>query len=640
MPTGDLHLVVDIGAWWTTAVYESGTGVQPVLFDGQTRLPSGVFRDPDTGALVPGPSGLAAGMTQPDRYYPDPMTLLRYAGTRHFVDAFDSGAAVSAVLAHVATLVSGQTGTAVSTLTIVTAQAWGHRARQRLHQAATSAGLPEPHIVTAAAAAAASVAADLPSTGGHGPFIAVCIAGEALPEMTVFDAGSAYQQLATAPVCDPTVSPIDEALIRVAAERATPGGDAAAIAADWRVAWEVRRARAALAVQPRASLLPPEPYPAVVITRDDLTAASAPHLGRFDDTVKQLLADADLDPSHIAAVVLVGEAATLTGLQAQLARSGLPSPVVLQNPHAVANGAALLTRPLDAARSSVTAATVRLPRTRLTVGSLTGIATLAACSVALLLQTIATADTWSIGGRITDVRVPVENLGLAAALAALTAWAAAQLAPTTWLISAHADDDTATGVLLRRGYFTAAALGVVLAGLWGLGTGVGVGYPSETYLRAALTSAAPIAACAALIALAAPRIPAPALPDWLHRARPPVIPVALAALGVNLQRAAGTLTFPVDLIGTPGVAQTIGAALLGIATAITATRHLIIRVITAIILGIGYGLVSSVSTVRYLTIAYIVVLVWWAITTTAVTMTTTANRVKAWLRQRRSAGSS
>jgi hypothetical protein len=429
-------------------------------------------------------------------------------------------------------------------------------------------------------------------------------------------------------------------LIRVAAERATPGGDAAPIAADWRVAWEVQRARAALAVQPRASVLLPEPYPAVVITRDDLTAASAPHLGRFDDTVKQLLADADLDPSHIAAVVLVGEAATLPGLQAQLARSGLPSPVIVQDPHAVASGAARLTRPLDTARSSVTAATVRLPRTRLTVGSLTGIATLAACSVALLLQTIATADTWSIGGRITDVRVPVENLGPAAALAALTAWAAAQLAPTTWLMSAHADDDTATGVLLRRGYFAAAALGVVLAGLWGLGVGVGVGYPSETYLRAALTSAVPIAACAALIALAAPRIPAPALPDWLHRVRPPVIPVALAALGVYLQRAAGTLTFPVDLIGTPGFAQTIGASLLGVATAITATRHLIIRVITAIILGIGYGLVSSVSTVQYLTIAYIVVLVWWAITTTAVTMATTANRVKAWLRQRWSAGSS
>ncbi|MEU4426689.1 hypothetical protein AB0F81_39215, partial [Actinoplanes sp. NPDC024001] len=101
MSVGDLRLAVDISAWWTTAVCESGGTVQPVVFDGETRLPSGVYQDPGTRALSIGTPALAASARLPDAYRPDPMTLL-HTGTPAPGARFDPVVAVAAVLAHVA----------------------------------------------------------------------------------------------------------------------------------------------------------------------------------------------------------------------------------------------------------------------------------------------------------------------------------------------------------------------------------------------------------------------------------------------------------------------------------------------------------------------------------------------------------
>jgi hypothetical protein len=185
-------------------------------------------------------------------------------------------------------------------------------------------------------------------------------------------------------------------------------------------------------------------------------------------------------------------------------------------------------------------------------------------------------------------------------------------------------DQTSTGYLLRRSYLAAAAAGLALAGLWGLGTGVGVGHTDPRYLRWALTAAAPIAACAVIIAAVSPRIPASRLADWLPRMRPPIWPIAAATAGVYLVRAAYTLTFPTDLTGFPGLTAAIGAALLGAATATTITRHIGIRLAISLILVPGYALVVAVTTVGYLTATYVAALVWWHLAATAHTVCDTA----------------
>ncbi|GIE30997.1 hypothetical protein Ait01nite_040420 [Actinoplanes italicus] len=302
MPTTDL-VVVDIAAWWITAVYESGGSVQAALFDGRARAPSGVFQD--DGVYTAGTAALTAGLAQPESYRPDPMTLLRHGGPP---------AAVAAVLSHVA----DRTGRPAA-LTVVTAQHWDRPARDRLEQAADGAGLPRPRIVSTAVAAA-------DRSGGR--LTLVCVAGAAWPELTLVDGG---RHVASAVVRAPGAPTVDEALLRVAAAR----GGAEADPDDWRLAREIERARARLGVQPRAAMLLPEPHQAVVLTRDDLAAAKAVHLDRLADTAKTLLADAGAD--RVDAVVQVGTDAQVA---AALTDIGRPPAVTVRHPHDLLSGLA------------------------------------------------------------------------------------------------------------------------------------------------------------------------------------------------------------------------------------------------------------------------------------------------------------
>ncbi|MEU4623911.1 hypothetical protein AB0G04_28545 [Actinoplanes sp. NPDC023801] len=309
MPTTDLA-VVDIAAWWVTAVYESGGAVQPALFDGRARAPSGVFQG--SGVYTAGTAALTAGLAQPESYRPDPMTLLRHGGPP---------AVVAAVLSHVA----DRTGRPAA-LTVVTAQEWDRPARDRLAQAAATAGLPRPRIVSTAVAAAARAA---------GRLTLVCVAGAAWPELTLVDG---EQHVVSAAVRAPGAPTVDEALLRVAASR----GGAEADPDDWRLTREIERARARLGVQQRAAMLLPEPHQAVVLTRDDLAAAKAVHLDRLADTAKLLLADAHAD--GVDAVVQVG---TDEQVAAAMTDIGRRPDLTIRNPHELLTG---LARALPPAR--------------------------------------------------------------------------------------------------------------------------------------------------------------------------------------------------------------------------------------------------------------------------------------------------
>ncbi|WP_430789197.1 hypothetical protein [Actinoplanes sp. G11-F43] len=303
MPATDLHLVVDIAAWWITAVFESGTVVQPVLFDGRARLPSGVFDN--SGTWTAGRSALIDGLRRPESYRPDPMTLLRHGGPVE---------AVAAALAHVAAVPGGR----ITALTVITADAWAPPARHRLERAAALARLPRPRVVSTAAAAAGMTGAEL---------AVVCVTGTAWPELTLVDTRDGYRHLSTAAVRAPGVPAVDEVLLRVAASRAGTDADPD----NWQVSREVEQARAFLAVQPRASMLLPEPHGAVELNRDDLAAATAVHLKCLPDAAKQLLADAGADPGTVGAVVLVGEDADQVG--AALAEAALAPTVTVRDSH-------------------------------------------------------------------------------------------------------------------------------------------------------------------------------------------------------------------------------------------------------------------------------------------------------------------
>lgn len=534
--------------------------------------------------------------------------------------------AVSALLAHVANTAAAQAGIPVNTLTVTTPQPWGPKSRQRLTAAATTAGLPEP--ATAAAAAAAGVQ----EGHGQGRFMLVCTIGDDYPELAVLDTTEQYSQLAATTVRDPDAPGIQQAI--AASIRHHTGDTEAPAEVDWRTAAEIDRARMVLTGTSRTPILLPEASSPAVLDVADLHKAAQPHLDQLGPALTQVFNEADIDRTDLAATVLVAFDATAPAAQSALTDAGLPPPVTVTQPDQLAAGAARLTAQAGVG-SAATAATTRLPRTRLTIGNLTAVAVLAAASTVLLIQTVTTAYTWYLGGgiQVSSVALPVANLALAAALAATAATTAAQLAPTTWLSPQGMADPASTGYLLRRSYLAAAAAGLALAGLWGLGTGVGVEYSDPRYLRWALIAAIPIVACAAVVAIVSPRIPADRLPAWLARMRPPVWPIAAAAAGVYLVRAAFHLSFPVNLTGYHSIVAAVGAALLGAATAATATRNLAIRVAIGLILVPGYVLIVTPSTIGYLTAAYTAALIWWHLTVTAHTLrdATTDGPLSRWL---------
>ena len=280
----------------------------------------------------------------------------------------------------------------------------------------------------------------------------VCTIGDDHPELTVLDTTAQYTQLAATTVRDPDAPGVQHGL--AASIRHSAGDTGAPTDLDWRTAAEIDRARTTLTGTPRTPILLPEQSSPVVLDIADLHKAAQPHLDQLRPALTQVLKDADIDPTDLAATVLVAFDATAPAATSGLTDAELPPPATITQPDQLAAGAAQLNAATRAGAAAATAATTRLPRTRLTIGNLTAVAVLAAASTVLLIQTVTTAYTWYLGGgtQVHDVALPIANLALAATLATTTTTTTAQLAPTTWLSPQGMADTASTGYLLRRSY--------------------------------------------------------------------------------------------------------------------------------------------------------------------------------------------
>lgn len=633
MRGGDTHLSIDIGASSATAVLWTAGQHIPVMPDGQPRTPSGVFVDPDTGQLYPGTAGLAAANRRPDCYLTDPLSHLatdQVAAGPRTCDPLDL---VAAVLRHHTSHAAPLAHGPITALTMTVPAGWGPRRRQRLQDAAARASLPAPRLVTAPAAIAAHLSTP-PATVHDGACVLVCQAGGGPLTLTVLQhTGGEYRELATTTLPDGAETRIVEILARRATHTAAAADadlwqriDQPATIEDQQARWHLltstRHATETLATQPRAAVLLPEPNPPAVIDHADLTAATRPLLDQLPTAVHDILTNADVDPTQLHHVILTSDGTPpLPGLHDTLTAAAGRSPTVITAPYATADGALLTARH---PHTTPTAAASRLPRTRLRISDLTGFIIIGLSSAALLVQAVTTADIRRSGFRTYFVRTVLEHFGAAGTLAALAALAVAHLAPTTWLTGPPLDPatDPSTGTLIRRAYTAAAAVGITVAAMYGLAAGTYFGLTPTPYLRWSLTAAAPITVCALLIAVTAPRIAATDLPAWLHRARPAVLPIALAVAGILLMRSALTYTPPTDLIGYPGLIGRVGAAALGVATALTVTGQPFFRAITAPLLALGYTAIYGVTTANLLTIGYLLAITWWTAVLTAATLRT------------------
>ncbi|MGN9811483.1 Hsp70 family protein [Micromonospora sp. BQ11] len=624
MPSGGVRASIDLSSS-AVAVTVTQQGVRiPVLIDGRPAMPAGVATGPAGQIYVGLDTAAVRSLPADHRFVDDPTTLLGTPTGPDDPTQPDPVDLLAAVLRHAGHHAADQVGQPIAELTLTIPPSWGPRRRGHVSEAATRAGLPSPALVTAPAALTA-YATTLGLTTPENSCVLVCQADRHPAIVTVLQAvDDGYRELATqqlngVPDLD---SLITEHVVRAATADDDPLRTASNSSADGdgrlAIVESVRAARTLLATQDRAPVLLPAPRQPAVITRDDITTAAQPLLDQIPTTVIELLDAADVDKEKLAAVIL-RPARALPALTDRLAHATGLSPVLVDHPHALADGALNLTA---AHQPDPRAAAARLPRVRLRVSDLTGALLIGACSLTLLLQAVLTADITTILTTVIGARTSLPQLGIAGALAMLTALAVAHLAPTTWLAgtTAASGPEPTTGSLIRRGYLAAAVGGTVAAALYGLATGTAVGLDYTPYLKWTLGAALPLAACAALIAVTAPRIPAEAMPTWLALTRPVITHTITAAAGMFLMRAALTITTPVDLTGMPGLTGSIGAALLGAATALTASRSRVTRAITAPGLAIGYALVFSSNTSSALIVGYLIALTWWGLRLTAHTL--------------------
>lgn len=577
------------------------------MLNGRIVMPHGLTVDPC--------GQLHVGVTAPSepsadhQFIDDPLELLGAARTEPPLDAVQL---LAGQLWHIADQAVRQTAVPVDALTVTIPSDWGPRRRGHLTDAATRASLPAPALVTAPAALAAYVTA---GTVPDGSCLLICQADRHRITLTILQANpDGYRELATRPISP--IHNLDHALAQhltgTTRDDPPPTETAQSVQGHGAVALleSIRQARQLLTTQDRAPVLLPAPRQPAVITRDDVTAAAQPLLDAVDGAVQDILDAADVDRHHLTGVIH-REAEAIPGLHERLtAATGHTPTSLIGHSHALADGALTLTTTHHHATPTAT----QLPRVRLRIRDLTSATVIGGCSLALLLQAVLTADVVTVDYHVIGVRTSLPQLGVAGALAMITAFAVAHLAPTTWLAATTnpSTPEPATGSLIRRGYLAAAAGGTIAAALYGLATGTAVEYDYQPYLKWTLGSALPLAACAAVIAATAPRIPAPQLPDWLARTRPAVLHTATAGIGIYLMRAALTITAPVDLTGMPGLVGSVGAALLGVATALTASRSRTLRTVTAPGLAIGYAVVFTSNTSSALIVGYLVALTWWA----------------------------
>jgi hypothetical protein len=597
----------------------------PILIDGRLVMPPSVAIGP-AGQLYVGLDNTAASSLPADhRFVDDPADLL--GRPAHTADAAqqDPVDLLAAVLRHVAHHAAKQVGQPMTELTVTIPPSWGPRRRGQVGEAAARAGLPSPALVTAPAALAAYATA-LGLTMPKDSCVLVCQADRHPATLTVLQVvGDGYRELATQQL-DGTPD-LDHLITQRVVHEATADDDPLRTAITQPSAADeqgrlallesVRAARRLLAEQDRAPILLPAPRQPAVITREHITVAAQPFLDQVSSAVNGLLDAADVDNEHLAAVIL-RPAHAVPALAERLAQATGATPTLIDHPHALADGALNLTTH----QSGPGAGTARLPRVRLRVSDLTSTTLIGVCSLALLLQAVLTADITTVLTDVVGARTSLPQLGTAGALAMLSAFAVAHLAPTTWLAGTPtaATPEPTTGSLIRRAYLAAAIGGAITAALYGLATGTAVEFDYSPFLDWTLGAALPLAACAALIAATAPRMPADALPAWLALTRPAVTHAIIAAAGIFLMRAALTLTIPVDLTGMPGLAGSLGAALLGTATVFTISRSRVIRYVAAPGLAIGYALVFTYNTSSALIVGYLAALTWWGIRLTAQTL--------------------
>ena len=392
MPALTAHLCIDYGTATTTALMSTPDGRwQPVVIDGATTIPSGVWLDTTTGTLLIGTAAANAAQVRPDAWPAEP---LRHLGGEPVPIAgaiLDPVEAVAAVVRTVAGHASALAGGPIGGLTLIVPCWWGPHRRHQLRLAAGKAGLPEPRLIADAAAVATRWAAWSVTPVEPGTCTLVINAGASGLTLAVAQhADDGVHLLAHHTIPRTDAAYIDTALAELAVSRVGAG----AKLWEWLAAAEhaverhqlldgVRAAKESLGRQAaRAAIVLPEPYPPVVLDQDALSAAAAGVRGQLPAAVSQVLAAADTRGEDLTVLLLTGGHAALPGI-AETAREATGLPLIpISRPDATVDGAMRIAAPQIAQTQAVVC---RLfPRRRSSTGG--GVSVRRSCSRPLRLS--------------------------------------------------------------------------------------------------------------------------------------------------------------------------------------------------------------------------------------------------------------
>jgi hypothetical protein len=646
MPALTAHLCIDYGTATTTALLSTPDGRwQPVVIDGTTTIPSGVWLDTTTDTLLVGTAAANAAQVRPDAWLAEP---LRHLGGEPVPIAgaiLDPVEAVAAVLRTVAGHASALAGGPIGGLTLVVPCWWGPHRRQQLRLAAGKVGLPEPRLIADAAAVATHWAAWSATPVAAGTCTLVINAGASGLTLAVAqhtDDGVHLLAHHTIPRTDATH--IDTTLAELAVSRAGAG----AKLWEWLAAAEhaverhqlldgVRAAKESLGRQAaRAAIVLPEPYPPVVLDQDALSAAAAGVREQLPDAVAQVLAAADTRGEDLTVLLLTGGHAALPGI-AETAREATGLPLIpISRPDATVDGAMRIAAPQIAQTQAAVVPDVPAPQVKYRWRSLGAPILLALTALVMLTHTLETAWTRDNGGVPYAAFVELPRLGVSGLLIAFAGWSnGTSIAYLLHSAATNAGELAASTRIARRALLTAAAVTLALAAAFGVAASAHFNLYQDTFPRWPILFALPVVVLTAAAGLLIGRIPPADIPAWVRDCRTPIAATLVAALGIFINGAATSGTVPdvLEAVFSLATIERLGVAILGVGIALAIVYTRTARLITATGLAIAFAVLYTFRTRDYYIWAFTTIFMWWVLTALAHTIRTASPALDARIRR-------
>ena len=601
------ELVIDCGVGYTKAVLVRPDAGSTVLgFDGGPALSSAVHVA--GGTVSVGAAAWRKAEAEPEGFVFAPLR----AGTGVVsVGGADVEVAdlVAAPLRHVMAEAQRVAGERVEGVRLIVPATWGPRSRTWLRHVAGRAGLGQPRLVEAPAAAVNLLASD-PDRSAWSVCLLVDVGAGCEVSVLRRDAAGAVEVLSTLADADLGGDRIDAALAEIVTGMNV---DELPPEQRWQIVASTRTAKQALAEQVAVTMPLPGDAPAVVVNGAFARQAAQPILERVGDLAVEAVSNADLTLADVDVAYGVGATMTMPGTSEMVAAKLGIALLVPEQPGLAAVLGAAGTGPLRPADGAGEAARpIRVPPLRRLAGLLLpGVASL------LLYGHFVFAAEFNNGTPTLRrehyyVLAAWGELAVAALLALLTCLqASALLAALTGRTAAGARPDLRAETRISTGIGRAVAVGVAVAGLYAVAAAVYFAQPVAGPLRWALLPILPTVVCATALCVIAWRRREPR-GGWDTFLVFPAAATIAAAIGIFAITAWWHGHLPAWTIGWEDPLGYLGGVLIGVAIAATVVQHPVGRIALSLPLGFFCLIISRSGPGIPAVLFAIAVAAWWA----------------------------